>query len=183
MWIGVASRDKLVALLGVLVIITAAVQWLIRAAQKKLGGVGTTRWGVPASVTLLAILIFAGYPEHLIDRTTTHLLTVVAADLVLFALMRFLLDALVPYAPDGERTGKPAARGRFLTAGRRWAIALLAGTLIGAFVFWGEIGEGNSALPWGRLVFVASVYIALGLAGILIAYAFLGRPLGLGPRE
>lgn len=182
MWIGVASRDKLITLLGVLLIITAAVQLLIRAAQKKLGGFGTTRWAVPASVTLLAILILAGYPEHLINHTVTHLLTVVAADLLLFALMRLLLNALLPYAPDGERAGKLAARGRSLTAGQRWAIALLAGALIGAFVFLGETGEGSSALPWNRLIFVASVYIALGLAGILIAYAFLGKSLGLGPR-
>jgi hypothetical protein len=182
MWMGAAAREKLVALLGVLTIITAAVQLLIRAAQKKLGGLGTTRWGVPASATLLAILVLAGYPEYLIHGTATHLLTVVAADLMLFALMRLLLNALVPYTPDGERTGKPAERGGFLSAGQRWAIALLAGTLIGVFVFLGEMGEGSSALPWDRLVFVASVYIALGLAGILIAYAFLGEPLGLQPR-
>jgi hypothetical protein len=183
MWIGVASRDKLIALLGVLVIIAAAVQWLIRAAQKELGGFGTTRWAVPASATLLAVMILAGYPERLINRIATHLLTVVAADLVLFALMRLLLDALVPYAPDGERMGKPAARGRFPTAAQRWAIALLAGILIGAFVFWGEMGEGSSAPPTGHVMVVASVFIALGLAGILIAYAFLGKPLGLGSRS
>jgi hypothetical protein len=183
MWMGAASRNKLIALLGVLLIITAAVQWLIRAAQQKLEGFGTTRWAVPASVTLFAILILAAYPERLIDHTATHLLTVVAADLLLFALMRLLLNALVPYASDGEPMGKQATRGRFPTAGRRWAIALLAGILIGAFCFLGEMSEGSSALPWGRLVFVASVYTALGLAGILIAYAFLGEPLGLGSRS
>lgn len=182
MWIGAASRDRLIALLGVLVIITAAVHLLIRAAQEKLGGFATTRRAVPASVTLLAIFVLAGYPEHLINRTATHLFTVVAGAILLFAPMRLLLNALVPYASDGERMGKLAARGRFLTAGQRWAIALLAGTLIGAFAFLGEMGEGSSVLPWGRVVFVASVYITLGLAGILIAYAFLGEPLGLGPR-
>jgi hypothetical protein len=182
MWMGAASRNKLIALLGVLLIIAAGVQWLIRAAQEKLGGFGTTRWAVPASVTLLAMLILAGYPERLINGTATHLFTVVAADLLLFALMRFLLIALVPYPPDDEQTGELAARGGFPTAGQRWAIALLAGILIGAFVFLGEMGEGSSTLPWGRLVLVASVFISLGLAGILIAYAFLGKPLGLRPR-
>lgn len=181
-WIGAASRGKLIALLSVLVLITAAVQLLIRAAQEELGGFGMRRWVVPASVTLLAVLILAAYPEQLINRTATHLLTVVAADLLLFALMRVLLNALVPYASDGERTEKPSARGRFRTAGQRWIIALLAGITIGAFIFWTEMGEGSSALPWAREVFVASVYIALGLAGILIAYAFLGEPLGLGAR-
>ncbi|MFL6427269.1 MAG: hypothetical protein ACJ71S_03420 [Acidobacteriaceae bacterium] len=182
LWIGAASREKLLVLLGVLVIITVAVQLLIRAAQEKLGSFGTRRWAAPASATLLALLIFAAYPEHLINRTATHLFTVVAADLVLFALMRVWLNALVPYAPDGERMAKRAARARFRTAGQRWAMALLAGTMIGAFVFLTEMGEGSGAVPWGRLVFVASVYIALGLAGILIAYAFLGTSLGLGAR-
>jgi hypothetical protein len=32
-----------------------------------------------------------------------------------------------------------------------------------------------------HVVLVGSVFIGLGLAGILIAYAFLAKPLGLGP--
>jgi hypothetical protein len=172
-----------VALLGGVAIVTAAVQLLIRAAQQKLGEFGTTRWAVPASVTLLALLVLASYPEHLINPTATHLLTVVAADaIVLCVPMRALLNAFVPYASGGERMEKLPARGRFLTAGQRWAIALLAGVLIGAFAFLGEMGEGSSALPWGRVVFIASVYITLGLVGILIAYASLGELLGLKPR-
>ncbi|HZC44224.1 MAG TPA: hypothetical protein VE195_08620 [Acidobacteriaceae bacterium] len=183
MWMEAASRDRLIALLGGVAIVTAAVQLLIRAAQQKLGEFGTTRWAVPASVTLLALLVLASYPEHLINPTATHLLTVVAADaIVLCVPMRALLNAFVPYASGGERMEKLPARGRFLTAGQRWAIALLAGVLIGAFAFLGEMGEGSSALPWGRVVFIASVYITLGLVGILIAYASLGELLGLKPR-
>jgi hypothetical protein len=183
MWIAAASRDRLIVLLGVLAIITAVVQLLIRTAKEKFVGFGTSRWAVPASVTLLALLVLASYPEHLINRTATHLLTVVAADaIVLCAPMRALLNAFVPHASGGERIGKLAVRGRFLTARQRWAIALLAGALIGAFAFLGEMGEGSSALPLGRVVLVASVYITLGLAGILIAYAFLGEMLGLKPR-
>lgn len=183
MWIGAASRDRLVALLSVLVIITAAVHLLVRAAQQNLGGFGTTRWAVPPTVTLLALLILSGYPEHLINRISTHLLTVVAGAIVLFASMRFLLNALVPYSSDGEPIGNLPARGGFLTAGQRWTAVLLAGTLIGTFAFLGEMGESRSTLPWGRAVFIASVYISLGLAGVFIAYAFLGKPLGLGPRD
>ncbi|MEO6816141.1 MAG: hypothetical protein ABI177_05520 [Edaphobacter sp.] len=183
MWTGAGTRNRLLVLLGVLTLVTAAVQWLLRAAQKRVGGSATARWGVPASVTLLAIAVLAGYPEHLVGRTSTHLLTVVVADLLLLAPMRLLLNAIVPYEPGGEQVAKPATVGKWSTAGQRWAIALLGGIGIGAAAFLAEMSDGGSTPPLGRLVLVASVYVALGLAGILAAYAFLGRPLGLGPQS
>ena len=183
MWSGAPSRDKLIGLLGFLAIITTAVQFLVRAAQQKLGRLGTARWFAPASVTLLAITILAGYPEHLINHTAAHIFTVLAGAVVLCAPMRLLLNAFVPGALNDDRTGRPATRGKSLTAVQRWATALLAGAMIGAFAFWGEMRESGNTPPLYRLVFVASVYIALGLAGIVIAYAFLGRPLGLGSRS
>lgn len=182
LWIGAASRNKLIALMGVLLIITAAVHFLIRTAQEKAGGLGTTRWAVPAGVTTMAMLVLAVYPEHLIDRTDTHLFTVVVGAIVLFVPMRLLVVALIPYTSDNEEREKSAARRGFFVAGKRWAIALLTGTLIGAFCFLGEMGRSISAIPSGRILLVASAYIGLGLAGILIAYAFIGEPLGLGSR-
>ena len=53
----------------------------------------------------------------------------------------------------------------------------------GAFAFTGEMAEGSGAQSLGRLAFVASVFVGLGLAGLVIAYAFLGEPLGLTPRS
>ena len=128
----------------------------------------------------MAIAVLAAYPEQLIHGTATHLLTVVVSAIVLFAPMRPLLNALVPYRSDQGRMEKIPARGRFSTAGQRWGIAALAGALVGACAFLGEIGESSGAVPMSRLAFVASVFVGLGLAGFLIAYAFLREPLGLG---
>lgn len=179
MWIGAASRYWLIALLGGMAVVTVAVQLLIRASQENLPEGGMQRWTPAAIATLLSILILALYPEQLINRTATHLLTVVAGDIVLFAPMRPLLNALVPYKADQGRMETTPARSRFSTVSQRWGIVVGVGALIGALAFWGEISEGRSALPIGRLLFVASVFIGLGLAGLLIAYAFLGKPLGL----
>jgi hypothetical protein len=183
MWIGAASRNWLIALLGGMAVVTVAVQLLIRASQEKPPEGGMQRWIPAAIATLLAILVLALYPEQLINGTATHLLTVVAGDIVLFAPMRPLLNALVPYKADQGSIETTPARGRFSTAGQRWGIVLVVGGLIGAFVFLGEMSEGGGAPPMGRLVFVASVFISLGLAGLLIAYAFLGKPLGLGQQD
>jgi hypothetical protein len=180
MWVGAASRNKLIALVGGMAVVTAVVQLLIRASQEKPLEPGAKGWKAAVSATLLAIGVLAAYPEQLIHRTATHLLTVVAADIVLFGPMRPLLNALVPYKSDKGRMEKIPARGQFSTAGQRWGIAALAGALIGACAFLGEIGEGSGAVPMNRLAFVASVFIGLGLAGFLIAYAFLREPLGLG---
>jgi hypothetical protein len=54
--------------------------------------------------------------------------------------------------------------------------------MVGAFAFLGEMNEGGGSLPLIRLVFVASVFLGTGLSGILVAYALLGAPLGLGSR-
>ncbi len=182
MWIGAASRYWLIALLTGMAVVTVAVQLLIRASQKKLLEGGMQQWTAAVIVTLVAILILAIYPEQLINRTVTHLLTVVAGDLVLFAPMRPLLNALVPYNADQRRIETTPPRSRFSTAWQRWGIVVGVGSLIGAVAFWGEMSEGVGAAPMSRFVFVASVFIGLGLAGILIAYAFLGKPLGLGRR-
>jgi hypothetical protein len=180
MWVGASSRDTLIALVGGMVVVTVVVQFLIRASQEKPPERDAKDWKAAASATVLAILVLAVYPEQLIHSTATHLLTVVAGAIVLFAPMRPLLNALVPYKPDQGRMEKIPARGRFSTAAQRWSIAALAGALVGSCAFLGEIGESSGAVPMSRLAFVASVFIGLGLAGFLIAYAFLREPLGLG---
>jgi len=180
MWIGASSRNRLIALIGGIAVVTVAVQLLIRASQEKPPERGAKDWKWAASATVLAIAVLAAYPEQLIHGTATHLLTVVVGAIVLFAPMRPLLNALVPYRSDQGRMEKIPARGRFSTAGQRWGIAALAGALVGACAFLGEIGESSGAVPMSRLAFVASVFVGLGLAGFLIAYAFLREPLGLG---
>lgn len=182
-WIGAASRDSLIAVLSGMAILTVSLQVLIRNLQGKFLENGAKGWKRAATVTLLSILTLVLYPEQLINGIATHLLTVLAGAIVLLVPMRALLNALVPYDADEGRIEKAPVHGdRFSYAWQRWAAVLLLGALIGAFAFVGEFTEGSGALALGRLVFVASVFVGLGLAGLVIAYAFLGEPLGLKAR-
>lgn len=181
MWIGAASRHELIVMLGGLTLVALAVHLLIRASQGKLPSTRSRPWKRASIAVALAILLLAVYPEQLIARTSTHLLTVIVGAFVLFAPMRSLLTVLIPYKADETRTdATPPSR---LSGPRlRWGLVLLVGALIGAFAFLGEMTEGGGGFAVLRLLFVASVFIGLGIAGFVIAYAFLGRPLGLGPR-
>ena len=55
MWFGASSRDKLIALIAGMAVVTVAVQFLIRASQEKLPERGAKDWIAAASATLLAI--------------------------------------------------------------------------------------------------------------------------------
>ena len=127
--------------------------------------------------------MLAVYPEQLIQRASTHLLTVIIGDFVLFASMRVLLTSLVPYKGDEGLTGAVPREARVLNHWHRWSIVVTTGLLIGAFAFLGEMSEGGSAMPLIHLLIVASAFVGLGLAGLLIAYAFLETPLGLWSRD
>ena len=174
-WVAAASGGELMLLLGGLLVIAIGVQWLVTKSQRR----ECTRWGRVLLTVLLAICVLGVYPENLIQRTSSHLVTVVIGDLVLFVSMRVLLTALFPYRRDEQLT-LPTARGNTALSGwRTWIMVVVAGVLIGAFAFAGEMREGAGSIPLSRGLLVACVFVGLGLAGIVIAYAFLARPLGL----
>jgi hypothetical protein len=172
-WSAAASRNELIVLLGGMAVVAGAALWLALGSQEGLPTRGSHRWQWTA-VALLAVVVLAFYPEQLVGNTIFHLVTVVVGAAVLFAPMRALLLAFVPY--DEQLSEMPA---RWF-ARLRWGLALLLGIAVGVFAFAGEMSEGSSGMPLRRLLFVASVFIGLGSAGILVAYAFLGKPLGLG---
>ena len=89
--------------------------------------------------------------------------------LVALAPTRFLLTVLVPHELDEERRGTAL----FLT-GSEWG-ALLIGVLMCAFGFWAYSHRWAGVLRYMRRPVSA-------LAAPLIAYAFLGAPLGLLPK-
>ena len=180
MWGASASRNRLVGLLLGIAVAGGTVLSVICMPQEKLRDGDPNRWTRAAISSLLALLVLALYPEQLINGTATHLLTVVAGAVVLFAPMRPLLTALVPY--ESERSETPAHRG-FSGVRRRWGFVLLLGIVVGVCVFAGEMSESGGSMPLGRLAFVASVFIGLAIAGLLVAYAFLGKVLGLGTRD
>lgn len=182
MWIDAKSRDALIGLLVGLGVVTVAVLMLLRASRKELPGIGPPRWGRAAWAGALALVILAAYPEQLVRRTPTHLLTIAVAACLLFAPLRFLLTAFVPDAEAGARPG-PSRRGPLRGALLHWGVVLLGGFMLGVIAVAGEMTEGGAAPPAGRLVYVAAVFIGAGMMGFAVAYAFLARPLGLQPSD
>jgi len=121
-------------------------------------------------VSLVCLVLLAIAPERWTASLATHLLTIVFGDIVLLAPLRFLVISFAPGAtPIGQAAPRPAMR---------WTVVALLGMAIGGFFFLGEATEGNG-IPAGRVILVAAVFIGLALAGLILAYAFLGAPLGL----
>ncbi len=180
LWAKAVSGRELMVLLGGVAVIALGVQSLLRNSQREIADTRSMPWSRAIFTALFATFVLAVYPEQLIQRTGTHLLTIVIGAFVLFAPMRVLLTSLVPFKEDERLTGAVPKGGSILNPWYRWGIVVVAGLLIGGFAFLGEISEGGGAIPLIRLLFVASVFVGLGLAGLLIAYAFLGTPLGLG---
>lgn len=167
-WISVVSPIHLFALLGTLAVVAVATQLLIFVAQRTPTQAGSTRWRRVAFTALLAIAVLIFCPEWPIDNnsTTAHILTVAIGALVLLVPMRLLLPELVPYRSDGHRESSVAS------AAREW-MSLVAGVLMGAFGFWVNARNSGGALRHMHLAVVV-----LAIAGLLVAYSFLGAPLG-----
>jgi len=180
-WIYAASSVELFALLVGLGIVAVTVQLLICASQRYLPETVAAPWKPALAATVLAVAILAVYPEKLIERLIPHLLTVLVGACILFAPMRFLLTLLVPYRQEESAEARPA-RSMSSTAWHGWGIVVIVGIMVGTVAFLGEMSEGGGVLPVPRLLFVAVVFISLGLGGLLIAYGFLGNVLGLGRR-
>ena len=161
----VSARTAIVALLGGLLLAASIVLVLIlRSHPRSEPG----RWSGAVLASLLVIAALAVYPEQIIRNPLAHLATVVFGAVALFAPMRMLLMALLP----GDIESRPF-RGR-------WMVMSAVAATVGAFAFIGEMSEGTGGAPAGRLLLVATVFIGLGVAGLLVAYAFLGKPLGIG---
>jgi hypothetical protein len=182
MWIHASSRTELMALLGGVALVAIVVHLLILGASP----VAPTedrpsRWKRAATAIVAAAGVVAFYPEQLVVGVWTHLVTVVVGALILFAPMRPLLIALVPDPEVEAQRQTTMPRRRFGSAGA-WLVVTLLGFALGVFTFLGELSEGGGGQPIVRLLFVAAVFLGLAIAGLLIAFAFLGAPLGLSSR-
>lgn len=172
MWLTV--RRELLTLLGGLAAAALLTLWLVLAGER--GAARERSWMPGIAAVLAALAILAVYPESLIARPGTHLLTIVVADALLFLPIGLLLPALVPLRADAQ-PAPTRQRGRGLA--RAWSAAVVVGLLLGGLAFAGEMSEGSSHAPLGRLLIVACIFVGLGIAGVLIAFACLAKPLGL----
>src|SRR2546425_6818823 len=176
-WMQAASRIELLILLACVATITVAVGALVRRSMKPDAG----SWTRATVISLVSVLLLVVYPEQLIGKTTTHLLTVLVGDLLLFVPLRALLTAIVP--DDAQRIGVSASSSGKSLYG--WGLVTLVGIVIGALLFVAEMteGGGGSAPRLAQLMLIACVFVGLATMGLLIAYAFMGGPLGLWQPE
>lgn len=163
------KTELLLLLGGLAAAATAALVLLLPSREAS----APARWTAAIITAIVFVAVLWFYPERLIQATLTHLLTVVIGAVLLFAPMRPMLAALVPYEPPKDDRPRRS----------RWGGVLLVGAIVGAFAFIGEMSEGGAHAPLRQLVLVASVFVVLSIAGLLVAYAFLGAPLGFARRS
>ena len=172
MWIDAAGRAKLLIVLGTLVASSLAVLPFTRDSQTP------RRRGLYAQAIcawLISLLILWIYPERIIAGAVGHLLTVVFGDLLLFVPVAMLLKAWLPSTLNtGNRRDQQSGHFSY----RSLALAAAIGLLVGAVAFLGEMSEGGPSPHLSQLLFVAAVFLALGMAGLLVGYLCLGRLLG-----
>lgn len=174
MWMGAVGQEELLILLGALIVSSFAVLAFVRNAQspRTHGQYGQAVW-----VWLGSLLVLWIYPERVIAGTAGHLLTVVLGTLFLYLPAAMLVSAWLPSStPDtrNRRIGRQRRHLRYLHS----AVAAAIGLVVGVVAFLGEMSEGGPAPPFAQLLFVGGVYLGLGMIGLLIGYASLGRLLG-----
>jgi hypothetical protein len=128
-----------------------------------------------ACVWLGSLPVLFVYPEKLILGTAGHLFTIVVSDVLLFAPVAMLVRAWLPSSLDsrnrsGDKQRTPIRYSPFL-------FTAATGLVVGAAAFLGEMSEGGATPPVHQLL-VTAVFLGLGMVGLLIGYASLGRLLG-----
>jgi hypothetical protein len=121
-------------------------------------------------VTVILLLVLC--PEWPSEKSsqTAHILTVALGALVVFLPIRFLLSVLVPLEPNEQHGHRELSR----NTASEWT-ALLVGVLMFAFGFWADMHRWGGVLRYTRPI--------VAMAPLLVAYAVVGRPLGLVPKE
>jgi hypothetical protein len=131
---------------------------------------------------LVFLVVLAFYPEAVTSSIPGALLTVIAGVVLLFVPVRLFTLAFVPHPCSESAVASPARPPG--PHGRQWALVAAIGVLAGlALVSVELLADGGGAPPQlARIVLVVSVYVGLETSGLLIGYALLRGPLGLGQR-
>ena len=141
-----------------------AVQLMTAAAWRTLVGSPRFPWKQLALVTVLVIAFLSVCPEWPIysGSVTAHVLTVACGAMVVLVPMRFLVSEMG--TDPNVRIAPSLTRGEW--------VVVTAGVFFGAIGFWSTTSTEQRMFP--HLGLPATV-----VAALLLAYAFLGRPLGL----
>ena len=133
------------------------------------------------TVWIVTLLILAFYPESLILQTPGHLLTIVIGGCLLFATLAALIRAWLPQTPP--RLNFVRVRRSRLRRLAPTIVVAAVGMFVGVAAYLSESSEGGTLPAVRQIVFVSSVYVGLGAAGLLIGYALLGELLGFAVKE
>ena len=186
LWFGLPAGYRLLALMGDMAILTAAIGFWIRHSVGPENWCASSRDSVRAViVSIAAAFALVFYPESFHRGLIGVLFTALIGTVILFTATWAWTMALVP---NSDRDNG-AVRGQGISESRKvhrrkyhWAVVVLVGVLVGLFFVAGEASEG-SGIPHGKLALVISAYIGLETAGLMIGYGFLGRPLGMFRRR
>lgn len=187
LWFGLPAGYRLLALIGGMAILTAAIGFWIRHAA------AAESWRISSRDSMRAVIVSIGaalalvfYPESFRRGLIGVLFTALVGTVILFMATWAWTMALVP---NNGRDNGGAVRVQKVSGAREgqrrkyhWVIVVLVGVLIGLFFVAGEAAEG-SGIPRAKLALVISAYIGLETAGLIVGYAFLGESLGLFRRR
>jgi hypothetical protein len=184
MWIGKPATGELLALWAGMAAISLAVLLLVRAPW---GGIrfretmeqGRHPWRRAVVVLLACTAILALFPEYVIQSAPFHFLAIVAGFIVLIAPQSAFVLALLPYDGADTQIQQTPTRSRS-RLWMQWSGVAILGIAIGAISLLAEAFEGGmGSAPPARILLVSSFFIGAGASGLLIAFAFLKKPLGL----
>ncbi len=172
------------ALIGGMAAASFAVLALAGATVCHLTVPGTRRQAIrAAAVLVVCIVALAFYPEHFLRSTPLYFLTIVAGDVIFFASVSALTSAALPLEISESHPQVSASR-FFSSTWMQWGAITMLGIAMGACALLGEIfahgrDTGLENIPPAPMVIVFAMFLGSGATGLLIAFAFLRKPLGL----
>lgn len=178
LWMGQIGGNELLLLISGMAVLDVLIGYLVRLSIRR-NLLAFPREYKRAIITfLIFIILLALYPESVIQSTFGELFALVSGIILLFAPMSSLTTVLVQYEAKEIENGKSS--NWFSKRWVQWSGVALFGIVVGTFSLIGEsIGEGGGEIPLSHIAIVASVFIGAGTAGLVVAYAFLRKPLGL----
>lgn len=182
-WKG-ASAPELLLLIAGMAAASFAVLALAGGTVRHLTISGTRHEAIRAAVALVVCIVaLALYPEHIIRSTPLHFLTILAGDVIFFASVSALTSAALLFEISESRPSISARR-FFSSPWIQWSAVTILGLAAGACALLGEMyGEGGhtgfASIPPSRIMIVFAMFLGSGASGLLVAFAFLRRPLGL----
>ena len=182
-WTGKPASLELLALIGAIATLSLIVLFAVRQSALRLElpmERGQTRKAL--GVTVFFSIILALFPENVVDSVFPHFLAIVLGFVLIAAPQAAWAVALLPYRICAARLNGTESPDRF-RVWSQWAVVSSLGLAIGAFILVQDIfvdGDGNA--PLRQVLLVSAVFIGAGASCLLVAFAFLKKPLGLFQR-